>query len=93
MSTYVHQNNRPPIKVNGFASNKGTELGISQRINEETGQYAEIRISIDALPELISALQEELNFLRPPVEVGKHAVGTRGTDPNQGQLFDPDDYS
>lgn len=80
MSTFIHQNNRPPIKIAGFASNKGTEIGISQRINEETGQWAELRISLDLLPELISALQTELEFHRPPSRV----------DPNQGQLFDPD---
>lgn len=87
MSTFVHQQNRNPIKVNGFVSNHGTEVGISQRINDEAGQYAELRISIDALPDLISVLQIELNFLRPSTEPPKRP------DPAQGQLFNPDEYS
>lgn len=84
MSTSIHQTNLGPIKVQSIESTNGTEIGISQpTLSGLHTYYVEVRCSIDSLPELISALQEELDFLRPQ----------RGTlvHPGQGQLFDPND--
>lgn len=52
---------------------------------QRTDPLTALTVSLDALPELLSALQDTLNFFKAPAR--------EGVNHNQGQLFNPEDYA
>jgi hypothetical protein len=78
----IHQTGFSDIKVDRYAG-----VAVKGLIKEgciSTNQGLDrIFVDLDSVAELVSALQDELNFLRPTTEQ---------VHPGQGRLFDPDNY-